>query len=106
MKKTRESMAAYDVLAERQRQIDSEGWSAEHDDDHTGQELAEAARHYADFDYARTPEGFLFPPGIPPFNWPWSFMWWKPKTYRENLVRAGALIIAEIERLDRMEKQP
>jgi hypothetical protein len=28
-------------------------------------------------------------------------MWWKPKDRRRDLVRAAALIIAEIERLDR-----
>ncbi|HCE9784511.1 TPA: hypothetical protein NH348_003290 [Pseudomonas aeruginosa] len=33
--------------------------------------------------------------------WPWDEEWWKPKSARENLVRAGALVLAEIERLDR-----
>jgi hypothetical protein len=33
--------------------------------------------------------------------WPWSVQWWKPKDRRRDLVRAGALIVAEIERLDR-----
>ena len=33
--------------------------------------------------------------------WPWAAEWWKPKDCRRNLVRAGALILAEIERLDR-----
>ena len=33
--------------------------------------------------------------------WPWSLDWWKPKDPRRDLVRAGALIVAEIERLDR-----
>lgn len=28
--------------------------------------------------------------------------WWKPKDRRRNLVKAGALIVAEIERLDRL----
>jgi hypothetical protein len=38
-----------------------------------------------------------------PFDtlWPWSKDWWKPKTPRRDLVRAGALSLAEIERLDR-----
>jgi hypothetical protein len=38
-------------------------------------------------------------PGI----WPWSPDWWKPRDARRNLERAAALIIAEIERLDRAE---
>lgn len=39
---------------------------------------------------------------VPP-TWPWGAEWWKPKEPRRDLVRAGALIIAEIERLDRRE---
>lgn len=35
--------------------------------------------------------------------WPWDREWWKPKDRRRNLVRAAALLIAEIERLDRAE---
>lgn len=38
--------------------------------------------------------------GIPRL-WAWHSRWWKPKDRRCNLVRAGALIVAEIERLDR-----
>ncbi|MFN3321313.1 MAG: hypothetical protein ACK43M_21435, partial [Allorhizobium sp.] len=33
--------------------------------------------------------------------WPWGIEWWKPTDRRRDLVKAGALIIAEIERLDR-----
>ncbi|MEB3421767.1 hypothetical protein VK682_24660 [Salipiger manganoxidans] len=33
--------------------------------------------------------------------WPWDRKWWKPTTPRRDLVKAGALIVAEIERLDR-----
>jgi hypothetical protein len=38
--------------------------------------------------------------------WPWSIDWCKPGDRRQNLVKAGALIIAEIERLDRAALQP
>ena len=41
-----------------------------------------------------------------PSYWPWTAEWWKPRTKRENLVRAGALILAEVERLDRATNQP
>ncbi len=39
--------------------------------------------------------------GDAPMYWPWATSWWKPTTKRRNLVKAGALILAEIERLDR-----
>jgi len=35
------------------------------------------------------------------FVWTWERAWWKPTTRRRDLVKAGALILAEIERLDR-----
>lgn len=42
------------------------------------------------------------PPGtVVPRGWPWGSSWWKPKDPRRDLVRAGALILAEIERIDR-----
>jgi len=34
-------------------------------------------------------------------TWPWAEKWWKPKNERRDLVKAAALILAEIERLDR-----
>ncbi|PCB37801.1 hypothetical protein CJT89_33510, partial [Pseudomonas aeruginosa] len=33
--------------------------------------------------------------------WPWDEQWWKPSTARRDLVKACALALAEIERLDR-----
>jgi hypothetical protein len=39
-----------------------------------------------------------------PEMWPWSREWWKPRNSRRDLVRAAALIVAEIERVDRKEK--
>ncbi len=78
--------ALADIAAERQRQIDSEGWTPAHDDEHTEGEMAEAAACYA---------------GGSGIGWPWHPKWWKPSDKRRDLVKAGALIIAEIERLDR-----
>lgn len=89
----REPMAIRDVIAERRRQVEAEGWTAEHDDCHGTGELAEAAACYAF--YAR------YQPAGSPDLWPWDHQSWKPKNQRSNLVRAGALIVAEIERLDR-----
>ncbi len=87
------SRAAFDVLAERKRQKTAEGWTPEHDDEHVLGELAQAAACYA--------ASAQFPPGDPPKRWPWASEWWKPKDRRRDLVRAGALILAEIERIDR-----
>ncbi|NSX14041.1 hypothetical protein HTY52_08145 [Cupriavidus taiwanensis] len=83
-----------DVLAERQRQISAEGWTPEHDDEHDNFEMAYAAACYAMADDWPEEEGT-------PEHWPWAPHWWKPKGARQNLVRAGALILAEIERRDR-----
>lgn len=85
--------AASDVLAERQRQISMEGWKPEHDDEHVEGQLSDAAACYALFATdQRRPV---------PAHWPWSDDWWKQRGQRRDLVKAGALIIAEIERLDR-----
>ena len=91
------SSAIKDVLSERRRQIEAEGWTPEHDDEHTGFELARAGACYAE--YGNWPAHSE----IPPNSWPWSATWWKPTSYRQNLVKAAALILAEIERLDRIQ---
>lgn len=96
------SRASQDVIAERQRQMEQEGWTPEHDDDHAGGELAHAAVCYA---YCVATFGGLpdesFAQIPPPDAWPWLDEWWKPKTPRSALVRAAALLIAEIDRRDR-----
>lgn len=87
------------IRAERQRQIDAEGWTPEHDDVHSRGELARAACSYAmHASYDRDPAE------VPSF-WPWEREWWKPKDDQiRNLVRAGALIAAEIDRRQRGRK--
>ena len=89
------SAAARDVLAERQRQISVEGWSVKLDDKYIDCELARAAATYA----LCTKPGQLKVCDAP--VWPWPMHWWKPTTYRRNLVKAAALLLAEIERADR-----
>ncbi|WCX21999.1 hypothetical protein KK214_16160 [Pseudomonas aeruginosa] len=85
-----------DVQAERRRQITAEGWTPEHDDEHDTGALASAAGCYAMFSLA-------YPAGDPSRFWPWDKSWWKPSPDgRRNMVKAGALILAEIERLDRV----
>lgn len=87
-----------DVYAERRRQIDSEGWTPEHDDAHADFEMARAAASYA----LATSWTDEMRDGPPPSTWPWDQKWWKPQDRRRDLVRAAALILAEIERLDRL----
>ena len=92
-----------DAIAERVRQIDAEGWTTEHDDSHAHSEMARAAAAYCLGQpelTGRVQDGKRFLPWRS-MIWPWSKEWWKPKTRREDLIRAAALIIAEIERLDR-----
>jgi hypothetical protein len=86
--------AVQDVLSERLRQVNEEGFSFEHDDAHTNGQLPAAAASYA----IAASVDFI---GIVRVVWPWTRDWWKPRDPRRNLVKAGALIIAEIERLDR-----
>jgi hypothetical protein len=87
-----------EIAAERRRQIESEGWTAEHDDKHELGEMACAAACYA------------LAGGVAQSSWlreiisrifPWEMRWWKPIDRRRDLIKAGALIVAEIERLDR-----
>lgn len=92
------SDAIGEVIAERERQISREGWTAEHDAMHPVGQLARAGAGYAKFAFANR--------HAPPVNWPWDEKWWKPKSPRRNLIRAAALIIAEIERMDRIEYDP
>lgn len=83
------------IADERKRQIESEGWSAEHDKQYTDGSLAIAAASYA------LAKGHL----IPTF-WPWDKKWWKPTPENriKELAKAGALIAAEIDRIQNLDK--
>lgn len=85
-----------EVLHERWRQVESEGWSTAHDDAYPAGELAHAAAAYACSDIPHDA-------GPPPAIWPWARAWWKPSTRRRNLIKACALLVSEIERIDRAE---
>ncbi|CAM8787082.1 hypothetical protein NCF_04298 [Burkholderia pseudomallei] len=87
--------AARDMLAERRRQVEAEGWTPEHDDQYQHGAIALAAACYA-----ANAGGVAWADPLPSF-WPWMHNWWKPTTPRRDLVKAGALILAELERLDR-----
>lgn len=103
-----ETDAWRDVLAERQRQISAEGWTPDHDDCHDRSELAQAAACYALSGTPADKAVFIHGRWKDPRDlfWPWSWdrSWWKPTDRRRDLVKAGALILAEIERLDRIAK--
>ncbi len=100
MTMTDHTRATRDVIAERLRQQTEEGFDAAQDDKYREGELPSAAACYAEFasysDDTRARHA-----GRPITGWPWAADWWKPTSRRRDLVKAAALIIAEIERLDR-----
>jgi hypothetical protein len=94
-----------EIAAERRRQIEVEGYDARHDDQpHVAKRLCHAAAAYI---FGRTKfETYLTRPGEPTERvvtrlWPWADDTFKPGDHRRNLIKAGALILAEIERMDR-----
>lgn len=81
------------IAEERQRQIEKEGWTSEHDAKHKNGELAHAAATYAMTD--------LYGDYVPN-TWPFEKSWYKPTPNNRirELQKAGALIAAEIDRLN------
>ena len=103
------SQAAHDVLAERQRQVEAEGWTPAHDDEHDSGDLAAAASAYALHAADELEPHSLSHVSYntyPPEMWPFAESWFKPEDPRRALVKAAALLLAEIERFDRAEVQP
>lgn len=122
------------IAAERQRQVDEEGRTPEHDDRHVKGDLANAAACYAATDRLYViQEPLSFESELsgmgrnvsPPAHrlaledpWPWMGTSdrrmdrpWSPRATQEavddrirELVKAGALVTAEIERLMRLKK--
>ncbi len=88
-----------DVQAERRRQIEAEGWTPEHDDEHSHGQMARAAACYALAGSSAPNDGTAAL--LVSLAWPWDEQWWKPSTARRDMVKACALALAEIERLDR-----
>lgn len=82
------------IALERSRQVEGEGYQPDHDAEHPDLELAWAAYCYLTQATA-DPDA----PRRVPSMWPWKDREWKPKPDRvRNLVIAGALIAAEIDR--------
>lgn len=121
--------ALLDIVSERKRQIEAEGWTPEHDDHHGDGSLAMAAALYAApaplfcVDVEQPGEDEMGYGATYPGQVTWSDPWpWKRKQHvrhdldiqvndgdgrerhgrRRQLVIAGALLVAEIERLDRV----
>ena len=96
------------ITRERERQLDEEGWTDEHDDEHANGELAWAAVCYAAptrIKASHIPESL---DGGDP--WPWSEEWDKRPGAAASRVeriraleKAGALLAAEIDRLLRLQ---
>lgn len=94
------------IAQERQRQVEQTGWTAEYDDHHQSGQLAAAAACYAHLAVAVI-QGETDMDEIK-FNllnfWPWDEHWFKPGADPvRNLAKAGALIAAEIDRLQRAQ---
>lgn len=91
------------IAAERQRQITDEGYTPQHDAEHDGGDLALAAAVYAAH---ATPE-FDASTQFPRLSlWPWRDEDFKPVDRLTCLVKAGALIAAEIDRIAPPEAAP
>ena len=90
------------ITEERARQVDVEKWTIAHDATHLQHQLAFAAVAYA------LPAGYRgkkYENGKTniPRDWPWERCWWKPDPCNRvhELTKAGALIAAEIDRLQK-----
>ncbi len=100
-----------EVGLERLRQIQEEGWSAEHDDEHRDGELADAAACYAAsediFRVCTEEELEREPQIIARIVWPWADEWDKRTKHdrRRRMIIAAALLVAEIARLDRNRRE-
>lgn len=97
------------IAEERLRQITQEGWTPAHDDHHASGELNDAAIGYAHAAALQargeTFETLHVAVSAGMIRWPWEDVWWKPAADPiRNLVKAGALIAAEIDRLQSKKK--
>lgn len=96
----RPTVAAELIGDERRRQVETYGWSEEHDAEHRNAELARAAWSYLSDYLSRAGAS---PAGAPAAEtaWPWEPELFKPTAGDavRQLVKVGALVAAEIDRL-------
>lgn len=94
------------IAAERTRQITEEGWDEKHDKEHPPGHLALAGAVYGldyAFDVMSNHKGSPLADKVIPLLWPWDKKWLKP-THDDpikQLAKAGALIAAEIDKLQK-----
>ena len=90
------------IKEERERQINVEGWTENHDKQHINGELASLAALYA-YPHNRYEHKSFYADSIFSAMWPqnWDPKWWKPTPENriKELTKAGALIAAEIDRI-------
>lgn len=96
------------IADERRRQIQDKGYDACHDAGHDCGELAAAAANYALNAACQLSPYDGLSNDEPPDSDSWPSLsgepWpWKPKDAKRDLVRAGALIAAELERMLRRD---
>lgn len=92
------------IAARRQKQI-TKGYDAAHDDQHTNGEIALGAAAYCQS--AAKPKLYRKSCGAAftfPMCWPWKPAEFSPKNSKDDLIDAAAMIVAEYERLERLER--
>lgn len=78
------------IIYERRRQVEVHGYTSNHDDEHEPSALQDAAM------------AFL---SNSPALWPWGVENYKaPEGDEDRLVKAGAMIVAQLERLIRVKQ--
>lgn len=93
------------IAAERARQVSFHGYTPDHDDTHANGELSSAAIAYLEEAFQMIYAGDDVPDSDPPFSWPFEDSSWNPSVGPiRNLVKAGALIVAQIEMLERLQE--
>lgn len=92
------------IAAEREAQKALKGWTPEHDDQHGDGQLARAALGYTDAGLIAELRGdasevLRLAARVQGWGWPRGWTWRPSDDPVRNLVKAGALIAAEIDRL-------
>ncbi len=100
-------MTGEELITQERARHSHLGWTAEHDAEHGLGDLMAAAYCYAMTPVHRESQGFKSvrydgPDShfvTVPRDWPWAGRWWKPTTRERDLVKAGALLLAEKDRI-------
>ena len=103
------SSVLIEIAAERHQQFDTEGRTSTYfATNHKGRQLARAAACYADHYVGRSwllekmRDGLLrYQEEQAPDEWPFTPRYWKPRSPRQDLILAAALLLAEIEQFDK-----